>query len=127
MQKGQAVLAVAICVGILFVQGCTVALVGAGAGTVAYLKGDLEAMFEEDLSQVHEAALKALDKLEISATKKEKDALSAMIVGRTAADKKITIKLKAAENNLTKLSIRVGVFGSRSQSQHIYDEIKKHL
>ena len=47
MQKGQAVLAVAICVGTLFVQGCEVALVGAGAGTVAYLKGDLEAMFEE--------------------------------------------------------------------------------
>ena len=115
------------CSSLIHLQGCAVALVGAGAGSVAYLKGNLEAVLEEDVSQAYQAALKALDELEISATKKQKDALAAVIVGRTVADKKITIKLKAAENNLTKLSVRVGVFGNQAQSRRIYDEIKKNL
>ena len=127
MDKKQVALIVVICCLVSVVSGCAVVLVGAGAGTVAYLKGNIEAILEEDLGQVYAASLRALDKLEISATRKEKDALSAVIVGRTAADKKITIKLKATENNLTNLSIRVGVFGNRPQSQRIYDEIKKHL
>ena len=116
-----------ICAGVIAVQGCAVALVGAGAGSVAYLKGDLEAVLDKNVDQAYQATLKALDKLEISATKKEKDALSAVIIGRTAEDKKVAIKLKAAENNLTKLSIRIGMFGNRAQSQVIYDEIRKHL
>jgi len=127
MNKKQIALVVIICSLLSLVSGCAVALVGTGAGTVAYLKGNLEAVLEEDVGQVYGASLKALDKLEISATKKEQDALSAVIVGRTAADKKITIKLKATENNLTKLSIRIGMFGSQAQSQKIYEEIKKNL
>ena len=118
---------IVICAGVIAVQGCAVALVGAGAGSVAYLKGDLEAVLDKNVDQAYQATLKALDKLEISATKKEKDALSAVIIGRTAEDKKVAIKLKAAENNLTKLSIRIGMFGNRAQSQVIYDEIRKHL
>jgi len=127
MNRKQVALVLMICSSLIHLQGCAVALVGAGAGSVAYLKGNLEAVLEEDVSQVYKATLKALDELEISATKKEKDALAAVIVGRTAADKKITIKLKAAENNLTKLSIRVGMFGNQAQSRRIYDEIKKSL
>ncbi len=127
MNKKQVGSIVVLCGLLCLVCGCAVALVGAGAGTVAYLKGNLEAVLDNDIDQSYQAALKALDKLEISATKKEKDALSAVIVGRTAADKKVTIRLKTAENNLTKLSVRVGVFGDQAQSQLIYDEIRKHL
>jgi len=116
-----------LCTSLAVVSGCAVALVGAGAGTVAYLKGSLNAVLDKDVDHVYAATLKAFDRLEISTTRKEKDALSAVVVGRTAADKKVTIKIKAAENNLTKLSIKIGVFGNRSQSQVIYDEIKKHL
>lgn len=113
---------------LVFGTGCVAVLVGAGAaGSVAYVKGDLEAVLEEDVTQVYEASLKALEELEIAATKKDKDALGAVIISRTAQDKKITIKLKATENDLTKLSIRVGVFGNRAQSQRIYDEIKNNL
>ena len=113
---------------LVFGTGCVAVLVGLGAGgSVAYVKGDLEAVLEEDITQVYKAALKALYKLEISTTKKEKDALAAVIVCRTAQDKKITITLKATENDLTTLSIRVGVFGNKVQSQRIYEEIKNNL
>lgn len=127
MSGKQIALVLMFCSSLIHLQGCAAVLVGAGAGSVAYLKGNLEAVLEKDVSQAYQAALKALDELEISTTKKQKDALAAVIVGRTAADKKITIKLKAAENNLTKLSIRVGVFGNQAQSRRIYDEIRKNL
>ncbi len=129
MAKGLtlAVLAAVFCTGALLVNGCAVVLVGAGAGTVAYIKGSLEAVVKDDVDAVYEASLKALDQLEIAPAEKQKDALAARIVARNAQDKKITIKLKAAENDLTKISIKIGFFGDRSQSQAIYDKIKDNL
>ena len=90
--------------------GCVVAAVGVGAaGTVAYVRGDLQAVESKKLDVVYEATLKAIDELELNVTKKTKDALSAVIVARDAQDKKITIKLSATTEETTKLSIRVGL------------------
>jgi hypothetical protein len=122
-----AVLAAVFCTGAVLINGCAVALVGAGAGTVAYIKGSLEAVLEDDVDAVYEASIKALDQLEIAPSEKQKDALAARIVATNAQYRKITIKLKAAENDLTKISIKIGFFGDRSQSQAIYDKIKENL
>lgn len=128
MRKRQAVLVLIVCGSAFFMQGCTaVLLVGAGAGTVAYLKGDLNAVMSEDVGHIYAATLKALDELEIATTRRQKDALSAVIVGRTIEDKKITIKLKSTEDKLTKLSIRIGMFGNESMSRAIYEQIKKNI
>jgi len=121
------VLVVIFCGGALLIEGCAVALVGAGAGTVAYVKGSLKVVMDEELDDVYEATVKALYQLEITPSEKEKDALAARIAARNAQDDKITIKLKAAENNLTEVSIKIGFFGDRSQSQAIYDKIKENL
>ncbi len=127
MNRRQIALTLTVCSSLTIVCGCAVVLVGAGAGTVAYLKGSLNIVLDKDIDRVYAATLKALDQLEISATRKEKDALSAVVAGRTSDDKKVTVRIKAAENNLTKLSIKIGTFGNQTQSQLIYDEIKKHL
>jgi len=108
--------------------GCMVVAVGAGAaGTVAYLKGDLEAVEAANLDTVYSATLKALDELEIRVTKESKDILLAEIVARDAADQKVTIKLKATTENTTKLSIRIGFFGSETKSRFIYQKIHDNL
>jgi hypothetical protein len=107
--------------------GCAVALVGAGAGTVAYIRGDLEAMLDDDINSAYKASLKSLEQLEIAPTSKVKDALTAKIVGRDADDKKITIKLTSTTDGLTKLSIRIGLIGSETKSRIIYEQIKKNL
>jgi endo-beta-N-acetylglucosaminidase D len=112
------------------VQGCglELLLVGAGAaGTIAYVRGDLEAVESEKLDVLYEATLKAVEKLELSVTTKSKDAMSAMVVVRDAQDKKITIKLKAVTEEATKLYIRVGIFGSETKSRLIYQEIHESL
>lgn len=109
-------------------QGCMIAAVGLGAaGTIAYVRGDLEAAESEPIDVVYEAALKALKDLELHATSKSKDRLAAEITTHDAQDKTIKIKLKASTGKTTQLSIRVGVFGSETKSRLIYEKIRDNL
>jgi hypothetical protein len=117
-----------LAVAMVSTQGCMVAVVGAAAaGTVGYVRGDLQAVENAPIDKVYEASLAALDELQIPVVLKSKDALSATITGRDAADKKVTVKLKAATEDTTKLSIRIGVFGSETKSRLIYQKILEHL
>jgi len=127
MLKKQIFVTVLLMGTLLFVGGCVVAAAGAGAGTVAYIRGDLESVQAHKLDAVYKATEKALDELELNVVRRTKDALSAVIVARDAQDKKITIKLTATAENTTKLSIRVGFFGSETKSRRIYEQIKKNL
>ncbi|MHC4478558.1 MAG: DUF3568 family protein [Planctomycetota bacterium] len=112
----------------LYVQGCMLVAVGAAAGgTVAYVKGDLEATESRDLDTVYAASKKAVADLQYSITKDSKDALQAVIVARDAADKKTTIKLTKVTDNSTKISIRVGTFGDKTKSNLIYQKIHDAL
>ena len=109
-------------------QGCMLAVVGLGAaGTIAYVRGDLQATESEPMDVVYDASLKALEELDLHVTSKSKDALVAQIVTFDAQDKKIKIKLKAATDTTTKLSIRIGTFGSETKSRMIYQKIRDNL
>lgn len=128
MRKRQVFLMVLLVGTAVLVGGCVVAAVGAGAaGTVAYIRGDLQAVESKKLDVVYEATLKTIDELELNVTKKTKDALSAVIVARDAQDKKIMIKLSATTEETTKLSIRIGLFGSETKSRLIYQKIHENL
>ena len=110
--------------------GCIAAVVAVGAGaagTVAYMGGDLEAVESRSLADVYEATLKAVEQLELNTIEDVKDALSAVIVARDAQDKKITIKLRASAEEMTEVSIRVGVFGDETKSRLIYQRIRDNL
>jgi len=112
----------------VFLQGCVVAAVGVGAaGTIAYIRGDLESVESENIEKVYEAALQATEELELRIISKSKDALSATIVARDAQDKKVQIKLQTTAENTTKLSIRIGTFGSETKSRLIYQKIYDNL
>jgi len=111
-------------------SGCLALAVGAGAaGTVAYLTGDLEAEEPYDIDTVFVAAEKALGELELRVLegRTAKDALSATIVARDAADKEIVVKLKSTVSGTTTISVRVGTFGNETKSRLIYDQIRKNL
>jgi len=124
----QILLAVLLVGSAVSLGGCVVAAVGAGAaGTVAYLKGDLEAVESHKLDEVHAATLKAVEELELKVTTDRKDELSAVIITRDAQDKKVTITLRATTEQTTKLLIRVGLFGSEAKSRLIYQKIHDHL
>jgi hypothetical protein len=128
MQTRKTILGVLLAGAAVFVQGCMLVAVGAAAGgTVAYVKGDLEAVESKDLDSVYRAVKRAVDQLGLKVTRDSKDALQAVIVARDARDKKNTIKLKKLADDTTKLSIRVGVWGSKTQSNLIYQKIHDNL
>ena len=111
-------------------SGCLAVAVGAGAGgTVAYLAGDLETEEPYDIETVYVAAEKALSDLDLHVIAGEttKDALSAKITARDAADKKVVVKLTSTTSGNTEISIRIGTFGDDTKSQLIHDEIRKNL
>jgi len=110
--------------------GCLVVAAGAGAaGTVAYMRGDLDTEEPYRLDVVYAAAREAAKQLELSVLegKTEKDALSALIVARDAADKRVTIHLKAQTEQTTRVSIRIGTFGDQTKSQMVYNRIRENL
>jgi low affinity Fe/Cu permease len=127
MKKREVALTVLCLMMTVVLQGCLAVAVGAGAGTVAYLRGDLEALEAKDIDAVYVAAKKAVKQLDLIVSSDAKDALSAEIVVRDAQNKKIAIKLKSTTEGATQISIRVGIFGSETKSRIIYDQIKKNL
>ena len=109
-------------------SGCAVALVGAGAaGTVAYLKGDLESVEPHSVEKVFVASKKALEDLDIFILEESRDILTARITARDAQDEKITIKIDHMTHRTTKLRIRVSTFGDEIKSQRIYLRIRQNL
>lgn len=110
--------------------GCVAALLvggGAGAGTVAYLKGELKSTEEASIGSVWQAAQKAMKDLEFVVTSEEKDNLSAKLIAHGSDDTKIEINLESASARLTTVRIRVGVFGNEALSRLTLERIKKHL
>ncbi len=111
-----------------FVSGCAVILAGgAGAGTVAYIKGELQTNLEASLEKSIEATRSAVDNLKFIKISEEVDKLTGEIIARTSQDEKITIQLNKVTENTTKISIRVGMFGDQSLSHSLLEEIKKEL
>ena len=107
-----------------FTSGCVVVAAGAaGAGTVAYLRGELDATVTGPLDTVDAAANRAVQRLQFVKISEAKDALVAEIVARTAQDKKITITLNKVGDTLTRVRIRVGLFGDETISRALLDQI----
>jgi len=112
----------------LFVlPGCVAAAAGAGAGVVAYVRGDLEATLANDYSKVVDATREAIKALEFAKVSDSKDAFKALIVAHTAVDKKVEILVTNSGKDLTGLKIRVGVFGDEQLSLAILEKIKAGL
>jgi hypothetical protein len=110
--------------------GCLAVAVGAGAaGTVAYLAGDLETEEPYNIEQTYAAAREAVEELGLNVIEGEtgKDALSARVVARDSADKKVEIRLNAVTRQTTKLSVRVGTFGNDAKAHLIYNTIRENL
>lgn len=107
--------------------GCIVVAAGAGAGAVAFIRGDLEANLDTDYSEVVEATRSAIRRLEFAPVSENKDALKAVFVARTAQDKKIEITIANPGKKLTNIKIRVGIFGDEALSMAVLDRIKAGL
>ena len=109
-------------------SGCLAVAAGAGAGAaVAYVRGDLDATLNAGFEKAVHAANAAVGDLKFAKVSEKKDALQAILTVRNAADKKIEIRVTQVGDALTKVKIRVGVFGDEALSLTILDKIKANL
>lgn len=109
-------------------SGCLAVAAGAGAGAaVAYVRGSLEANLAADFDTAVRATNRAIQQLEFAKVSEKKDALTDIFIIRNAADKKIEIRLDNAARELTKVQIKVGVFGDEPLSIAILEKIKSNL
>jgi len=108
--------------------GCFLVAAGAaGAGSVAYVRGELDAHLGSPLDAVANATDNAIAQLQLAKISETRDAFSAKILARSAEDEKIDVTIVKEADNLTKVSIRIGVFGKEEKSRAILDKIKASL
>ena len=108
--------------------GCLLAAAGAaGAGTVAYMKGDLEADLDAAPDAVIEATKRAAEELKFTTEYAHGSRLDGRAKLRTAAGKEIFIKVESRGQNFSHVSIRVGTFGDDSLSNHVLATIRDNL
>jgi hypothetical protein len=124
-------IAIAMIATSILTPGCVVAAVGvagaAGAGSVAYVRGELDAHLGSPYDAVAAAAAKAVAQLGFYKVSETRDAFTEKIVARDAEDKKVEITAGREADNLTKLTIRIGMFGDEEKSHAILDKVNANL
>lgn len=110
-----------------FSTGCVVVAVGAGAGAVAYIRGELAGQVDADVGDTLRAVNRALDSFKFAKVSEKSDALVAIVVARTAEDKKIEVKVERLTDKTTKVRIRVGLLGDEALSMQLWERIKAKL
>jgi len=112
-------------------SGCFLVAVGAagaaGAGTVAYIRGELDASVAGNIDTMDRATNTALQQLQFAKINEGKSTVDAEITARTGQDKKIVVKLDRTADNLTRVRIRVGTFGDEALSRMLLDKIKSNF
>ena len=114
-------------------SGCPPVIVGAaagvgvGAGTVAYVSGELKSTEDVSLDKAWGASQAAMGDLGFAITERRKDVFNAELNARGVEVKKIRIALKKISDASTEVRIRVGVFGDEAKSRQILQTIKKRL
>ena len=109
-------------------SGCfTVAAGAAGAGTAAFVLGELPASLDQNFDRSVRAANRVIENPKFAKISETQDALVAVIVARTADDKKIEIKVSSVSSAQAKVQIRVDVFGDEALSQRILEKIRANL
>jgi hypothetical protein len=111
--------------------GCAALLLGggaiAGAGMVAYAKGELTAVEDADLDRVWDAAQGAMDDLDFVIESRLTTAGSAKLVARGAGSRRVTVVVRRRVGNLTEISVRVGYLGDEPLSRLILQKILRRL
>ncbi len=123
-------IALVLGVGSVLVSGCVAAVVGgaaagAGAGTVAYIKGELRAMEPVSFDRAWSASKGALDSMDFVITEEDRDAVKGKLLALGVDNKKVRISLKRESAKVTRVNIRVGTFGDETVSRFILEKIRE--
>ncbi|WP_321992435.1 DUF3568 family protein [Marispirochaeta aestuarii] len=112
---------------IIATTGCVLLAGGAvGAGTYAYVSGNLKTTYDATLQQTWDAAQKAVRNLDMKAQEEEHDAFSGVLKGTMADGREFNISLTKVTPETTEVAIRIGM-GDQKVSKTIHGEILANL
>jgi len=112
-------------------QGCVLLAIGtgaaAGAGAVAYIKGELQTTYAAPLEQAYQATLNALEDLDYRILSTQKDGTEGEIEAKRVGGDSVKVKLSVSGPETTLVKIRVGIFGDEAASRTIERRIASRL
>ncbi|MGM0440514.1 MAG: DUF3568 family protein [Chlamydiota bacterium] len=120
-----------LCFMALNLTACTAVLVGGGAaagiGTYRYIKGELRTHVSAPLNRTTNAAMNVVNNMGFDVNDYDSDTLSSKIIAKKADGTDVIIKIYRVENDITKIKVRVGLWGNEAESRLIMDAIRKKL
>lgn len=125
------VIGVLFAITLLCLAGCAPLLVGgaavgAGAGTYAYVQGELKTDYAHSFEKVWNASERTV------ADMRAMDVIPEKEIGKARIDaiidnERVRITIEYKSRDLTNVSVRVGLIGNRAASQRIHDKIAANL
>ncbi len=109
-------------------QGCALAIAGlaAGAGGVAYVRGEVERVYPVPIEVAQDAVLAALAELNLLVTHQAGDHLTGSIEVRMASGDHVKIALRSFGAS-TAINLRVNTFGDETMSLDIFSRIDRQI
>ena len=98
-----------------------------GIGGYKWYKGALTVVYQAPYMEAWDAALRAARTMNLEVTSQKHDLTAGKIEAKRADKKHVMISLKYVSAKETEVGIRVGMFGDRSASEAIKEEIRKEL
>ncbi|MCK5512227.1 MAG: DUF3568 family protein [Thermodesulfovibrionia bacterium] len=119
----------ALLLSLVFLCGCEVVLLGAGAGlgvgTYRFIEGNLERTYPLSYTSAWDSTNTALSNLYISVTSSINEDVKGTIESVRKDGIKVVVVLTDRGQNVTDISIRVGFWGNREDAERMHDEIKR--
>jgi hypothetical protein len=113
---------------VVFLNGCTVALVGIGAGlgagTYRYIQGSVEKDYALPYATVWDAVNTALANHYMSVTDSSNEGFRGRIEAVRRDGKKANIQLQDKMQGLVSVSVRIGIVGIRTDAEKLHEEIR---
>jgi hypothetical protein len=109
-------------------SGCIVVAAGAaGAGTYAYVSGELDVPLGSPYDHVVRASEISVDKLLFAKVSEKKDALTCVIVARTSEDQKVVVTVSKDSDTSSTVKIRIGLLGDERKSKALLEKLEAEL
>jgi len=110
----------------LFAAGAGVAV---GVGGAEYYRGELKQAYAVPMEKAWNASLITVEELKMKTTEKSIDNLdqNRVIKGNTEEGKDFQIVLEAMSKDVTRVKVRIGIFGDEAYSKKIQEAVAKNL
>ncbi len=100
---------------------------GSGVGAYSYITRDVQATYNVKMDLAWPATLRAMEQLNLIIESENMDSLGGALAVKRADGTDVKIRLKSVGGYSTKISVRVGLIGSKNKSVLIHDAIRNAL